>query len=294
MVKKLCTVFCILILLLAKSIAQQPIIDTLPFVYNNGLLIIKGTINGIAANFAFDTGATLGVANDNTVNTNQLKNIHTKLKIRDSNESLQKTKMVKADSLQIGNLICNDVQSVVFNMPYLFCNNLYLLGQNVIKKANWKFNFTTQQVYISPTVFAVDSSAVLWPVNNINHPHINYSFKGISLKNMLVDMGYSGFIEINKKDAAKIFANTPLQYTDSFLTTGMGLFGWGKPLKETTISQDSFIVANTLLPTLEMNITENGSTKLGIQFFTNFCTELILNNQANVYYVVYKKMQRLL
>ena len=130
----------VLFLLPFLSKAQSVKIDTIPFTTKSSLLVFKGQINGIETDFAFDTGASLGVVTSAKANSANIK-ITGKKNITDSNEDVNSMKEAMIETVTIGSFEIKKVKSIVYDMPFLSCNDYYLLGANAINKLNWKIDF---------------------------------------------------------------------------------------------------------------------------------------------------------
>ena len=70
--KKIITLV-ILLLFVKVSFPQNNQLDSLSFNIDKGLLIIEGYLNGIKTDFAFDTGAGMGVLNSKNINASNIK-----------------------------------------------------------------------------------------------------------------------------------------------------------------------------------------------------------------------------
>jgi len=143
-------IFTLFFVFTSKIAAQVNRIDTLSFSTESGFLVIKGTINGKEALLAFDTGAIRGILTSKQATANNI-NKTSSILIYDTNKEETKTDKGKINSLTIGSHIFENIESFIFDMPYLDCYSLYLLGGDVINQLNWKFDFTNKVVYVSKT-----------------------------------------------------------------------------------------------------------------------------------------------
>jgi hypothetical protein len=92
-----------------QRVASRP--STAPFTLEDGNGYLPLTINGIAAQFCFDTGANMSVISEAEAARLGLKIVSTTTKISDSSGSSIQTEVARADDLLIGNL---HLKGVVF------------------------------------------------------------------------------------------------------------------------------------------------------------------------------------
>jgi len=175
-----------------ESKAQNNQIDSLTFSTEKGLLIFEGYLNGVKTDFAFDTGAGVGVLN-NTIIPNAKIEIKGTRKINDSQKKTAKLDNAKIANLKIGSYNFPDLTSVVADMPFLYCNKTYLLGGDIINLLNWMFDFQKNIVYFSKTPFAPQSNMRQMPFKIIGNRHFsNLVIQGTPLDSVLIDFGYAG------------------------------------------------------------------------------------------------------
>jgi aryl carrier-like protein len=174
-------------------------------------------------------------------------------------------------------------------MPYLFCNNLVLLGQDVIRAFHWKIDFTKQVLYVSKEAFAQNNTAVAWPVTyENNRPHVALHLNGGRIANCLIDFGFTGIFDLNTKYTVvkNLIAQKQLaDKTNEFYSTAMGLAGLGESKKESRYVLDSVYLANTLFANVYTTSSTNTNTKIGVGFFKNYCSTIILNFERNEFYI---------
>jgi hypothetical protein len=135
------------------AFAQETKTDTIPFETDKLFLIFKGTINGQEVSFAFDTGASSSVSNstvDSATNTNAKGG---KKSVTDANQQTARLQNIKINELTIGSFRINNFKAITYDMPYLNCAGLFLLGQDVIKNFNWHIDFNKKLIYLSKQAF---------------------------------------------------------------------------------------------------------------------------------------------
>ncbi|MBP6619609.1 MAG: retropepsin-like domain-containing protein [Leadbetterella sp.] len=266
--------------------AQETKIDTIPFSLDKKLIVFKGKINGQEIDFAFDTGAQSGVANSKNVEKAAIKTLGKGTKIKDSNQVLKKIESIEVQDLQIGNFNFSKIKDYTIDMPYLYCADLYLLGQTVIKKLNWQFDFEKMLVYISKSPFKENQNSINWPITSYkgNRPHVNFELGGKVFKNLLVDTGYTSVLELDS--TYSIVRNAFLQKQNigqgyQVMASTMGLMGFGKPSLTKEFRMDSIKIGNTLFKDVPIIINPGTDNKVGITFFSDLCRTFTINFSTN-------------
>lgn len=287
---KMRILFSVLISFLAFSssvLAQDNRVDTLSFSMKSSLLVIEGAINGNKALFAFDTGAYAGVLNSKQVAANNIKNTGNK-NIRDSNNENKKMGRGKIKAISIGSFSFENIESVIYDMPFLSCNDLYLLGGDVINRLNWKFDFTNNLAFISKTPFVPSSDMTVLPVQFINNRHFaDLQVDGKMVK-YLIDFGYSGVLDVPTNDIN--FANIQRQKESqsSVLksqSTSMGLGSMSVGQQMSTFFVDSVNLGAATFKNIKANVKDKTDKKIGVRFFKENLSGIILNNTDKKYWL---------
>lgn len=276
------TLFLLFILTNFFLFAQKSKIDSIPFSLDQQLLTFKGKINGKETDFAFDTGAAITVTNSKNNLLAGIEVLDSGRKIDDSSQKTIKIKKTKIKSISIANFELNAINGVTFDMPFLACNDLVLLGQDYIKQLNWKIDFKKKTIYISDRPFPTQNTMEKWKVYyKSNRPMIDFTIDEKIYKNCLLDTGFNGIMEINSdnvKTINRIFEVKKSQNkVNEFISTNMGLSGLGKPDVFNTFIVDEFLLNTTKVKNLPVTLNEITDTKLGINFFSQFSEIMILN-----------------
>lgn len=277
--------FVALIVWVSSVRAQNPRIDTVAFHLDNLLLVFKGTVNGVDTDFAFDTGASSSVSNSTNNAASDIRIKTGEKKVTDSNQQKAKIGKVKISDLTVGRYHISDLNAVTFDMPYLKCANMLLLGQDVIKRFNWAIDFDKRVMYVSETPFQVDGSLETWPLKYENkRPVIEYTLNGTVYKSCLIDFGFTGVFDLNAgvKEGVKLYEAKKLaNQASTYKTASMGLMGLGTPIQQHDFVIDSIYLSKTLVRHIPVSFDERTDTKLGIRFFSTFCNRVILNFSTN-------------
>lgn len=287
---KMRILFSVLISFLAFNssvLAQDNRVDTLSFSMKSSLLVIEGAINGNKALFAFDTGAYAGVLNSKQVAANNIKNTGNK-NIRDSNNENKKMGRGKIKAISIGSFSFENIESVIYDMPFLSCNDLYLLGGDVINKLNWKFDFTNNLAYLSKTPFVPSSDMTALPVQFINNRHFaDLQVDGKMVK-YLIDFGYSGVLDVPTNEVNFINIQRQKESQLSVLksqSTSMGLGSMSVGQQMSTFFVDSVNLGSATFKNIKANVKDKTDKKIGVRFFKENLSGIILNNNDKKYWL---------
>ncbi|HLO45680.1 MAG TPA: hypothetical protein VK175_15180 [Leadbetterella sp.] len=188
--------------------------------------------------------------------------------------------------MTIGSYVFNDLKDHTADMAFLHCADLYLLGQNVIKKLNWKFDFDKMELYVSKNPFELAQNEIVWPITSYkgNRPHINYSLGSKTYKNLLVDTGFTGIFELDSTNSEFLEIYSQKQKSGKsheIITSSMGLMGLGKPSLNRHFRIDSLFIDQTLFSDLPVVINPSAEPKIGIYFFHNYCKTTTFNFSNN-------------
>jgi hypothetical protein len=280
-------------LLYFNSWAQSTRIDTIPFTLDKLLLVFKGTVNGVEADFAFDTGASITVSNSKADVAFSIKQKGGKRAIRDVNQNINKLQNIMIDDLGVGSHHITKVKGVSTDMPYLYCSDLVLLGQDFIKKFNWKIDFEQNLIFLSETPFAQSDQMQMWPIFYLgNRPYINFKLNNNNYSNCLIDLGYNGVFDIDMANPDGIILleeQKKLNKVNPYITAAMGLHGLNKASEKNNFLLDSVRFTDVVYHRVLASMSKSAKTKLGINFFRDFSTITILNHSESKYYLLPRK-----
>jgi hypothetical protein len=275
----------LLLLLSSLSEAQSVKIDTIPFTTKSTLLAFKGKINGVDTDFVIDTGAFIGVITTSKATSAKIKIIGNK-NVTDSNDNDNKMQQGIIESLFIGSFEIKNVKSVVFDMPALACNDYYLLGGNAINTLNWKIDFENNVLYVSESAFEHSSEMLEMPITYKKNRHFtNFIINETEFKNCLVDFGYNGFFEVSDKDP---FFKKLMKENQDRVIVGSKISMSLSKMKINNyyaFSFDNLMIDSKKFDDLKIEIRENIDNKIGLKFFSQLSSVLIMNNTESKYYL---------
>jgi Aspartyl protease len=254
--------------------AQEIVIDTIPFSLQSSLLVFKGKVNGIETNFALDTGAGTSVITTHQSERSGVKPSG-KVKINDSNENKSKIRKAKIDELQIGSQTIKNSSCVVFDMPFLACNDFFLLGANVINQLNWKIDFENNVLYISKKAFEPSTEMIEMKVKFIKFRHFtDFKIQDINITNCLIDTGFNDFFEASVKDPNFIQLK---DRHEGRIIPGKDYYSF---------SFDGLQFGNITFDDVKIELKENTEKKIGIKLFSTLAKVLIMNNHDSKYHLL--------
>ena len=271
-----------------RCYAQTSNIDTLSFSLEKKLLVFKGKLNGAEVDFAFDTGAEIGVLNSANQVVAKCDIGSNKKRVKDANNKTVKGQKISIEKLTIGSFEFEDVRSLYADMEFLQCNQLYLLGQNVISKLNWRFDFTNHSVLVSESPFSIDSSFTQLPVTGSSkRPFTEFALGSKKVNRCLIDFGYTGILDFPESDLINSFyyGSASSGSTTIGLYSNMGLGGLGDPDTLKSVKLHEFVLGGLHFADVLVSIPEKASLKIGVGFFSKYCNQVILNHTTGAYYV---------
>ena len=265
---------------------QLDSISTFPFHLDNKLLVFTGKMNGVETQFAFDTGAAMGLANSLSKPAGRLKMKGKKIKMRDSNRQVKKVRTGLTDEIQIGDFKFEKVRSLVNDMNLLYCLDFYLLGSDIIKRLNWEIDFDAMQIRVSSKPFPVQSEDLIFPVTYANNrPFVKMEFLGQEFDRILVDFGYTKVMDFDDKEEAIrdfLAKKDSLGLSNPKITTSMGALG-SDTYSARTILVDSLKLGNLYLSKIPVDFEKTSGSKIGLEFFRALSSKTIINNSDATY-----------
>jgi len=277
-------------ILFSMGLAAQPAIDTLSYTTPQGLIVIEGKINGYPIPLVFDTGAGLSVSNDSVNKTIDAKPVKSTISVRDANQQKTTTQMAKMNSVRIGRFEAKNLKVISFNMPFLACFGSLLLGQDFIAKFNWKFDFAAKKVMLSEKPFSPENGADKLPVTMLKsrRPFLTMKLQGNEPSQWLIDFGYRGYMDIDQTLRGGVSFNP--QYPKAvYDAQNMGLLGTFKKENVIKTQIDGLKVGKVQLNGMPVDFDSVASAKVGLYFFTDFCSTMVLNHTTGEYWVTWKE-----
>lgn len=264
---------------------QKAEVDTIPFHTKSTLLVFKAKINGHETNCAMDTGASTSVLTSSQAVSTNLK-FEGSLTVNDSNENKSSAKRGVIETVTIGSQTVSNASTVVFDMPFLACNDLFLMGANIINQFNWKIDFEKNLLYISKTPFETTKNMVEMDVKFKKNRHFtDITIQNYKLKNCLIDTGFNDFFEVSSgQPFFKKLQKQNERTTVSSKRFSMGLTSMQSTTNH-TFSFDGLQLNNTTFDDVKVDLRENIENKIGLKFFSTLSTVLIMNTSNSSYHL---------
>ena len=270
----------------AKGRTQPDSVYSLPFHIDAGLLVFKGQMNGMDTDFAFDTGASMGLANSLAEPAERLQVKGKKIKMRDSNKQVAKVPTGLTKEIRIGGVSFPKVRSLVNDMAYLYCMDYYLLGSDIISQLNWEIDFENMVIRFSKNPFPVENGWTDIPVYFFNkRPYVTVKFAGKEFENILIDTGYTHFFSFpannpSIKDFLSLKDSLGLSNPD--ISSSMGALSIQTDSTR-TILVDSLQIGENYFERIPISFEPITGAKLGIGFFKTLGSSLVINNSESKY-----------
>jgi hypothetical protein len=270
----------------AKGLTISDSVYVLPFHIDAGLLVFKGQMNGVETDFAFDTGASMGLANSLAEPANRLKVKGKKIKMRDSNRQVAKVPTGLTNEIRIGGVTFPKVRSLVNDMAYLYCMDYYLLGSDIISKLNWEIDFEKMVIRFSKAPFTVENEWTDIPVYFFNkRPFVTVKFAGKEFENVLIDTGYTQFFSFPSNNPSLqdfLAMKDSLGLSNPDISSSMGALSIQTDSARTVLV-DSLQIGENYFEGIPVSFEGSAGPKLGIGFFKTLGSSLVINNSESKY-----------
>lgn len=273
---------------IAEGRSLSDSVYSLPFHMDAGLLVFKGQMNGVETDFAFDTGASMGLANSLAKPAKRLKVKGKKIKIRDSNKQVAKVPTGLTKEIKISGVTFPKIRSLVNDMAYLYCMDYYLLGSDIISQLNWEIDFEKKVIRFSKKPFPVENGWTNIPVYFANkRPFVKVKFAGQQFENVLIDTGYTQFFSFpanNTSIQGFLSMKDSLGLSNPNISSSMGALSIQTDSSR-TILIDSLQIGENYFGGIPISFEPNTGAKLGIGFFNTLSSTLVINNSESKYFL---------
>ncbi|MCH6199524.1 aspartyl protease family protein [Aquiflexum sp. LQ15W] len=283
--------FALLAIKSGETVQGQNISDSvysLPFHLDAGLLVFKGQMNGVETDFAFDTGASMGLANTLAEPAERLQVKGKKIKMRDSNRQVAKVPTGLTKEIRIGGITFPKVRSLVNDMAYLYCMDYYLLGSDIIRQLNWEIDFEKNVIRFSKTPFSIENEWTTIPVYFFNkRPFVTVKLAGQEIENVLIDTGYTQFFSFPSNNPSLqdfLSLKDSLGLSNPDISSSMGALSIQTDSARTVLV-DSLQIGENYFDGIPVSFEGSSGPKLGIGFFKTLGSSLVINNSEATYHL---------
>ena len=268
---------------------QEDFFVTIPFEFRAGLPILEVQVNGLKANFLFDTGA------PNVISLEFAEKLRLKTKAKGSVEdsggnNITDQKYVSLSEVKIGSINFLNTGAIITDLnssDIMECIKLDgIIGANLMKEAFWKIDYENQTLTLTDNIsklkISEDYKALKFKAKISGSPLVSLSINGNEIKNLTFDTGSNGQITLQKKIYHKLKKNHLLKSTFIKGSTTYGVNG--KALSDTTYFAKSknLRIGDISLNSQILNFREH-SNIIGTGFLKNF--DIILDWKSNIIYL---------
>lgn len=191
-------------LLKSGSIKQQEFYKTIPFELRGGLPIVKLTINGVEANFLFDTGAPSVISIQLATKLNLIA--ASTNYVYDSGGKRQTHEYVLIDSITMDGVSFQNTCAVIADLNASEVSSCFkidgMIGANLMRKAFWSINYPEKSISFSNDLSKLKSSnnwdTVSFTPNQAGTPLVDMQVNDQLIKDLTFDTGSNGNILVSK------------------------------------------------------------------------------------------------
>ncbi|MEQ9310453.1 MAG: retropepsin-like aspartic protease [Balneolaceae bacterium] len=204
-------------LLTGGKLDRQNFIETIPFTYSKGIIVIEGKVNEDTTKraFIFDTGAFNSKIEKELSDSLGLRKIAEK-----DNSTAQgierKIEVTKINSLKLGNTVFRNIGAGKLEYdktslsPCLAKHGL--IGANLIKLAHWKINYKSRELSFSDEPFTPDKDKKSILINFdkpllSGTPSIDIKIGNREVGNVLFDLGFNGGVVLPKNVSSYFYSD---------------------------------------------------------------------------------------
>jgi hypothetical protein len=218
------------------NLEQKEFYGKIDFETKAGLPIVKINVNGIEANFLFDTGASSNVISVELAAKLNLEVVTTGY-VNDAEGSSSVLEYVRIDSIAMDTINFLNTSAVVADLNSSVTASCFeldgIIGTNLMLKAFWKINYSEKFICFSHDLSKLKTSEG-WSVLNFmttraGVPMIDLKLNDKRIENLIFDTGFSGGISISKGTIHTLSNDSALiSTTFKTGTSSFGLYGLHK------------------------------------------------------------------
>ncbi len=234
--------------------------DSIKFATAKNLILIPVKIDGQTKNFIFDTGANISLIQRDTI-TGKIRQV----------SGASKREMGFGDevvnSAQIGNINFRDTYAVGGDLKGLkeqIPDFGGLIGQSIIKKANWLINYPSKSIEVSNRNLVDNSFQVIKIQIENGHPYTFINIDGESYK-AIIDLGSTASLSVPE--------DTPLarvlldKYKFEENERDIWTIGGSQLVKEKVGTTPKISIGSIDFDNVHTDIRNSSKLRLGMKFF---------------------------
>ena len=270
---------------LDKVPGEGKIETEISYIFSDNIIQIPVTINGIPTHGIFDTGSSFCLLDEKSLDKFNVKVIpFFRSKINKTGSYRWGIiKNLEINNFKINNLLVNLMDFKTDSSIFKCIPSEIILGMNLIKKANWKFNFTKHSLKIYPKNYRITDFKAENFISFFYRMNLPFTYITINEKShkVMVDFGCSGALMLAEDDYS---GNKAIPYSNY---QSYNIFGSYKNEGKALI--DDFIFGNDTIPGVEINFTSPRFSLVGIETFLKYSEVLINNAEKKIYLSGMKK-----
>jgi len=270
------------------NVEQKEFYGKIQYESKAGLPIIKVEINGVSANFLFDTGAPNVISVELATKLNLIT--ATTGYVRDSGGKQVTQEYVTIDNITIDSINFLNTSAIVADLSsseVMSCFKLDgIIGANLMQTAFWKIVYSENSIYFSQNLSKLkdvaDWKTLKFTPNRAGTPKVDLELNNKKIESLTFDTGSNGHISISKNVFSALCSENPdIKKT---YRTGSVTFGYNglNKVDTTYYAKINKIVIGDL--ELDNNIIEfkEYSNIIGSKFLSNYT--VILDWTSNLIY----------
>lgn len=257
--------------------------DTIPIKIWNDLVLIKMKIGNIEGDFLWDNGFSISAIDTTYFNVSSIKkSTKTESKVNDGINKKIKLSHIVINHIKLGSTSIDNLPVLMINTK----NNLQtdkkilgVVGQNIIKKLNWKFDFDNKIAITSKNVFQEKGKVINFQLQENNMMFTELSING-HIAGVHIDFGHNSDHLQLPFGAKELFKNSK-----KMISNGIAAFSLSGVSEESTLYQIKDFnysinqqVFNHPIE-LSLNSTETDFARIGNRPFRH--SNLLFNHTSN-------------
>jgi hypothetical protein len=270
------------------NVEQKEFYGKIQYESKAGLPIIKVEINGVSANFLFDTGAPNVISVELATRLNLIT--ETTGYVRDSGGKQVIQEYVTIDNITIDSINFLNTSAIVADLSSSEVTSCFkldgIIGANLMRTAFWKIVYSENSIYFSQNLSKLkdvaDWKTLKFTPNRAGTPKVDLELNNKKVESLTFDTGSNGHISISKNVFSALCSENPdIKKT---YRTGSVTFGYNGLNKVDTTYYAK--INKILIGDLELdnNIIEfkEYSNIIGSKFLSNYT--VILDWTSNLIY----------
>lgn len=261
---------------------QKSYLSTIPFNFDDGLIVIQATIQNQPYNFILDTGAPNSLSR-NLANKLGILPMDSQ-EVSDIHGNSNKLDYVEIKDIKIGNVDFKNTFALIsdFNkiFPYSCMDIDGIIGSNLLRKSIWDINFKERTLTFTDSEEKLDfpkqfHKAKLY-VGVAGIPSLTLWANGEKVYNNTLDLGYDGGVVLPLHEIEdQISDNEINKYVQGYGSGSVGAFGSGESSKFYHAKINTLKLGDLTINDRIVYSSKDTPNGIGVGFFKNY--RMLLN-----------------